>query len=70
MNFKNHWLARYGLALMAVIVALLVHRGLGRLAGGTLPTYITFYPAVMLSALIGGVGPGLFATVAAALAVD
>jgi len=70
MNFRNHWLARYVLALIAVAAAFLLRSELTRLAGGSLPTYITFYPAVMLSALLGGVGPGLLATVAAALGTD
>jgi len=70
MNLRNHWLARYVFALMAVAAAFLVREGLGRLAGGSLPPYITFYPAVLLSALIGGVGPGLFATLVSALVVD
>jgi PAS domain S-box-containing protein len=55
---------------MAVAAAFLLRWGLTRLAGGSLPTYITFYPAVMLSALLGGLGPGLLATVVAALGVD
>jgi PAS domain S-box-containing protein len=63
--------ARYVFALAAVAAAFLLRAGLERLAGGSLPTtYITFYPAVMLSALLGGVGPGLLATAAAALGVD
>ena len=69
-NVGNHWLAHYVFALMAVAAAFLLRAGLARLAGGSLPTYITFYPAVMLAALFGGVGPGLLATVAAALGVD
>jgi len=69
-NFGNHWLARYVFALLAVAAGFLLRSGLTRLAGGNLPTYITFYPAVMLSALLGGFGPGLLATVAVALGVD
>jgi len=70
MGRGNHWLARYVFALLAVAAGFLLRSGLTRLAGGSLPTYITFYPVVMLSALFGGVGPGLLATVAAALGVD
>jgi PAS domain S-box-containing protein len=70
MNFKNHWFARYAFALTAVVAASVLREGLIRLTGGSLPTYITFYPAVMLSAVIGGVGPGLLATAAAALGTD
>jgi PAS domain S-box-containing protein len=70
MNMKSHRLAGYLFAVTAVAVAFLLREGLIRLTGGSLPTYITFYPAVMLSALIGGVGPGFLATAAAALGVD
>ena len=70
MGFGNHWLVRYVFALLAIAAGYLLRSGLTRLAGGSLPTYITFYPAVMLSALLGGLGPGLVATVAAALSVD
>ena len=37
---------------------------------GPLPTYITFYPAVVLSAMLGGVGPGVLATLLGVLAAD
>ncbi len=67
-NFR--WLVRYGGALAAVGAGYLLRVGLTALAGEGLPTYITFYPAVMAVALLGGFGPGLVATVAAALVVD
>src|ERR1035441_6134935 len=67
---RNHWLARYGFALLAVVAAFLIREAMTRLAGGSLPTYITFYPAIMISALFGGIGPGLLATMAAALGTD
>jgi PAS domain S-box-containing protein len=38
-------------------------------AGPGLPTYITFYPAVMVAALLAGFGPGLLATALASLTV-
>lgn len=69
-NQRRHWLARYGFALLSVVVAWLLRDGLTRLAGSSLPTYLTFYPAVMMVALLGGLGPGLFATAAAALGTD
>jgi len=49
-NFRNHWLTRCAFALIAVGAAFLLRDGLTLLAGGGLPTYITFYPAIMLSA--------------------
>src|SRR5208282_1085550 len=38
--------------------------------GGELPTFITFYPAVMVAALLGGLGPGLLATALSVAVVD
>ncbi|MGD1276250.1 MAG: ATP-binding protein [Tepidisphaeraceae bacterium] len=49
-------------ALAFVVRLLVVH------AVGEIPTYITFYPAVMLAALLGP-GPGFFATFLSAMAV-
>ncbi|MEN6448900.1 MAG: PAS domain S-box protein [Thermoguttaceae bacterium] len=60
---------RYGQSLAAVAVAWAAHRGLTLLVGPGLPPYLTFYPAVMVAALVGGIGPGVVATVAAALVV-
>ncbi len=68
-NIGNHGFAQYAFALLAVAAGFLVRAGLTLVAGGSLPTYITFYPAVMLAALLGGLGPGLIATAAAALGV-
>jgi len=59
--------ALYGLAILLVMAATLIRWGLGR-AFGSLPTYLTYYPALILAALIGGVGPGLAATGLGALA--
>jgi PAS domain S-box-containing protein len=62
-------LPRYGLALVATAVALLLRMALVHLRG-ELPHYVTFYPAVMLTAVLAGFGPGLLATAATALAAD
>ncbi|MGE5294956.1 MAG: ATP-binding protein, partial [Solirubrobacterales bacterium] len=63
-------LGRYGLALLLVTTAILVRTVAARLVGPGLPTYLTFYPAVMLAALVGGWGPGLLATMTAAFVAD
>ena len=63
------WVWRYYLAVGAVAVALAVNRLATAGAGPGLPAYITFYPAVMLAALLGGLGPGLAATALTDLAV-
>ena len=60
----------YGIAFSSVFLAFLVYRGLGRLVHGDLPIFITFNPAIMLVALLCGVGPGLAATAVAALVAD
>ena len=70
LTFKAHWFVRYGGALAAVSAGYLLRVGLTAMTGEGLPTYITFYPAVMAVALLGGFGPGLVATVATALVVD
>ena len=67
---RNHGIARYGFALLVVVAAFLLRGGMNRLVGEGLPPYLTLYPAVMLAAVFGGFGPGLLATVLAALGVD
>ena len=37
---------------------------------GELPRFITFYPAVMICSMLGGVGPGILATLLGLLAAD
>ena len=60
------WISRYGLALVSVVVALLITRGLAdpQISG---PLFI---PAILLSAWYGGLGPGLLATGLSVLAID
>ena len=58
----------YGVAIAAVGAAWLLRLGLSGFFGTGL-TYITFYPAVMLAAIVGGLRPGLGATVMVALSV-
>jgi PAS domain S-box-containing protein len=60
---------RYGLAVVAVTAAMGFRQAVTAWAGPGLPTYITFYPAVMAVALLGGLGPGLLATAMAGLVV-
>jgi C4-dicarboxylate-specific signal transduction histidine kinase len=64
---KIHWSLRYAFAVAAVTISFLIRQWLIVLAGGTLPTYITFYPTVMLVALLAGLEPGILATAVAAL---
>ena len=57
---------RYALALVAVGAAAVLMAWL--LQWGPMPTYITFYPAVLLVAIVLGGGPGVFATLLSVLA--
>ncbi len=54
---------RYGAAIIVVIVAFFLYMTLTKLFGPGLPTYILFYPAIIIVALLGGLGPGLVATI-------
>ena len=63
----NSPLLRYGISISIVVAAFLSYQLLVKLIGGGLPTYLTFYPAVMLVALLAGFWAGLLATVTAAL---
>ena len=58
---------RYLFALAMVGLAVLLRSLLTVAVGRGLPTYITFYPAVMFAALLAGFWPGMLATVLSAL---
>ena len=60
---------QYLSAVIAVAVAVVVRWRLVD-AFGPLPTFITFFPAVLLVASIGGGGPGIVATLLSTLAAD
>jgi len=59
---------RYGLAAVIAAAAMGLRLMLSAWVGAELPPYITFYPAVMLSALLAGFGPGLATTALAGVA--
>ncbi len=61
----HSWPRHYGLALAAVLAAGLARYGLDIALGFTQP-FVLFYPVIMLVALLGGAGPGFFATVLSA----
>ncbi len=56
------WVLRYGLAIVMVCLAMGLRVALTESVGTGLPTYITFYPAVMAVAVMAGFRPGLLAT--------
>jgi two-component sensor histidine kinase len=51
----------YLFAICCVAVAVLARLALGRLSDDIAP-FVTFYPATLVAALIGGLGPGVLAT--------
>ena len=59
----------YALAVVAAAAGYALRIGLEAWVGRGLPTFITFYPAVMTAALLGGIGPGLVATALTAMIV-
>src|SRR5579864_7578884 len=59
---------RYGLGLLAALLALLIRLPLWVIVGTTRP-YFTFYPAIILSAWYCGVGPGIATAVFSAVFV-
>jgi PAS domain S-box-containing protein len=58
-------LLAYGAAVLAIAAAYFIRLELSLLSGA-LPPFLIFYPAVMLVALLAGIGPGLLGGVAAA----
>ena len=58
----------YLFAICCVVVSALAHLALGGLSDDVAP-FVTFYPAPLVAALIGGLGPGVVATVLGALIV-
>ena len=68
-SIRRSWVLRYGLAFVAVAAGFGLRVALTAWIGPGLPTYITFYPALMVAALLAGFGPGLLATVLTGLAM-
>jgi PAS domain S-box-containing protein len=62
------WL-RYAIPVVSVAAAMLVRGLFQPLLGGGTP-YLFLFPAILVAAAYGGLGPGLTATVLAALAAD
>ena len=60
-TWLRHPIVRYALALAAVGVAGLLRALLGAQFPGLVP-FATFFPAVLIATLLGGLGPGLLAT--------
>ena len=59
--------ARYAMTLAVAAASLVLWYGLVKGLGLHMPPFITFYPAVMLAAVAGGLWPGLLATAMCAI---
>src|SRR5687767_2646391 len=59
----------YGAAAAFVLAALLLRLLVNSWLGPTVP-YLSFFPAILLASWYGGFGPGVFATVMAAICAD
>jgi PAS domain S-box-containing protein len=66
-TWMRRWPIQYGAALAAMTFAFLSRQALGRSLGSELPTYIIFYPSIMIVSLVVGIRQGLFATSTAVL---
>ena len=67
--WKRNWVVHYGFAVLVVAVAAELRLFLGEHYGVS-PTYLTFYPAAMLVAVVGGLWPGIVATLLSAACAD
>jgi PAS domain S-box-containing protein len=68
-HYRLTRLLRYGSAVFAVLLCFVAWGLIRRLYGGSLPPFITAYPAVMAIALFAGFGPGIVATILTGLIV-
>jgi PAS domain S-box-containing protein len=62
-------LARYGVAIALTVAAMVARLPVQPVLGTTVP-FLFVYPAVFLSAYVGGFGPGLLATLLGAVVTD
>jgi PAS domain S-box-containing protein len=67
LRVRHYPLAAYGLALLLVALAVFMRWLVGEYTGAQIP-FITFYPAIIIAALIGGLWPGILATVLSSVA--
>jgi PAS domain S-box-containing protein len=67
LTIRRNLAAAYGLALAMVLLALAIRWLVAEYVGPEVP-FITFYPAIILAALLGGLWPGVLAAVLSTLA--
>jgi K+-sensing histidine kinase KdpD len=66
LRVRQYPLAAYGLALVLVALAVFGRKLVGEYAG--VQIFTTFYPAIIVATLIGGLWPGILATVLSTVA--
>jgi PAS domain S-box-containing protein len=64
---RHNPIAAYSFAVAMIALAVLVRWIVGEYVGARIP-FITFFPAIILATLVGGLWPGIFATVLSTLA--
>jgi PAS domain S-box-containing protein len=70
IRVRNRTFLRFGIVAVVVLAAFALRQFMVNYLGLDLPAFITFYPAVMLVAMLAGFWPGLLATVLASLLAD
>ncbi|TAL35224.1 MAG: PAS domain S-box protein [Spirochaetes bacterium] len=70
MVIGSSLVSRYFIAIAAVAAGVFLRLLITDQFGPGLPTYVTFYPAIIFTALLAGYGPGFIATIAFALIAD
>ena len=68
-NVLRRFFLNYSIAAVTVVAAFMGRLAIEKLLGPGLPTYITFYPAVTVTATLAGLGPGVLATFLSSLLV-
>ena len=68
MTARSRLVSHYSLAVLAALLAALLHAALDPVWGGRIP-FVAFYPAVVFVAWFAGLGPGLLATALSALLI-
>src|SRR5215510_16115706 len=66
-GIRQHPDAAYGIAIGLVALATLTRWAMGDYIGGQVP-FITFFPAIIIGALLGGIWPGVCAAILSVLA--
>jgi two-component system, LuxR family, sensor kinase FixL len=66
LKVRQRPIAAYGFAILMVALAVLVRGLVGQYVG--VQVFTTFYPAIIIAALVGGLWPGVLATVLSAIA--